>query len=164
MSTGRPPGKVSSSLPWWQTYAKSPEREKKKQEGGRWNKCSMTRGYRYTIYPEYPEEAPQLPQPHMDVEKQKLSHSPLLFNRTCLDVQARSVSWVSNRSMRFMEIDIVTEFEWTSLGLARLGEWASRMTSSDMVPINNSTSVKRATTTVDDGCMKTVEEKGHPER
>ncbi|KAF8508312.1 hypothetical protein BU17DRAFT_70863 [Hysterangium stoloniferum] len=35
----------------------------------------MTRGYRSTIYPEYPEEAPQLPQPHMDVDKQKLSHS-----------------------------------------------------------------------------------------
>ncbi|KAF8511423.1 hypothetical protein BU17DRAFT_69671 [Hysterangium stoloniferum] len=56
MSTGRPPGKVSSSLPWWQTYAKSLEREKKKQEGGRWNKCSMTRGYRLSRRKDIPRD------------------------------------------------------------------------------------------------------------
>ncbi|KAF8499470.1 Peroxin 13, N-terminal region-domain-containing protein [Hysterangium stoloniferum] len=55
----------------------------------------------------------------------------------------------------FVEIDIVADFERTSLGLARLGEWESKTTSSDMEPINNAMGVKSATTTVDGSCTKT---------
>ncbi|KAF8511420.1 hypothetical protein BU17DRAFT_69667 [Hysterangium stoloniferum] len=64
-----------------------------------------------------------------------------------LDVQARSVTskqhWGSDFSTRFVEIDIAAYFEGKSLGLARLGGWESRKTSSVMEPINNATCVIR---------------------
>ncbi|KAF8490593.1 hypothetical protein BU17DRAFT_72703 [Hysterangium stoloniferum] len=60
---------------------------------------------------------------------------------------ARKQHWVSDCSTRFVEIDLVADFERTSLGLARLGEWESKTTSSDMEPINNAMGVKSATIT-----------------
>ncbi|KAF8498818.1 hypothetical protein BU17DRAFT_102961 [Hysterangium stoloniferum] len=71
---------------------------------------------------------------------------------------------VSDFSTRFVEIDIIADFERTSWGLARLGEWEGGTTSFAMEPIDNATSVRKVTTTVTGGCTKAVEEIGHPER
>ncbi|KAF8500088.1 hypothetical protein BU17DRAFT_72124 [Hysterangium stoloniferum] len=104
-----------------------------------------------------------------------LNENPVLANtsllKACcnastykLDQLARKQHWINNFSTTFVEIDIVADFERTSLGLERLGERESRTTSSDTEPINNAMDVKSATNTVDGGCTKSVEKKGKAHR
>ncbi|KAF8526661.1 hypothetical protein BU17DRAFT_62145 [Hysterangium stoloniferum] len=68
-----------------------------------------------------------------------------------LDQLARKQHWVCDFSTRFADIDIVADFERTSVGLARLGEWESGTTLSDVETINNATSVRRERTLNLDG-------------
>ncbi|KAF8516408.1 hypothetical protein BU17DRAFT_92727 [Hysterangium stoloniferum] len=136
--TGRPSGKVSSSLPCWRTSAKSPEREKKKSGGGSITVAANAHGCRQAEPLSLTTSTERDPTIPIDIwtvvhaiTMDAVTTDPAGCNASAykLDHLARKQHWVSDCLTGFVDIEIVADFERTSWGLARLGEWEGGTTS-----------------------------------